>query len=1130
MALPAGYDPGIFESDFMLKPQTLGTAGSVPSVEPILARPVPAGGFVEEAGETWYRIDHPDAQPPFFMTLAGDSDLWAFVSTAGSLSAGRGNAEGAFLPYETVDKIHLRWEHTGPRTWIRFPAEHGFDVWEPFAPRVHGPVGAISVWKNLSGTRIRFRQDHPNAGLRFEYEWFTSADLGLVRSARLSTTPGSHTHVRQVQVLDGVLNLLPPGVGVKTSAMLSSLADAYKWNEAAAGGRLGLFTLYAQIWDRAEPKESFHALAAWHAGLPADACTLLSAHQVAAFCRGETVQAETLTRGRRSAFLVAFDAALSEAGCQWHIVVDGPLSQVAAFELAQRLQAGGGTVQEIVAARLRNTAGVDELLARADGLQQSGDAMAAAHHRANVLFNIMRGGVFVDGTQLQRDDLLAFVRQRNLAVGAALAALASHWPATVEREWALQTTRTALGAQAERLLLEYLPLTFSRRHGDPSRPWNQFSIRVRDGAGKRVVNYQGNWRDIFQNWEALVHSEPAYVGSMVTAFLGAMTPDGYNPYRIGRDGIDWETVEPDDPWSHIGYWGDHQVVYLLRLMEAAQAHDPALLPSLWDRALFSFADVPYRLHPHAAQTANPKSTLSFDNAAHQRAHERKRRLGADGLLVCTDDGQPVLATLAEKLAIIVLAKAGSLVPGGGLWLHTQRPEWNDANNALVGNGLSVVTLAYLRRFLCFVQALPGAERPFELSAATLQALQGMVASVQATPLAVVHDAQGRRAFLDSAGALLDTWRAAGYQGAAGRQPARAPHSLLPQVATALLPLIDATLRTCLREDGLYQSYQLVDLNNGRAEVSALYPMLEGQVAMLSCGLLSLAEAVHLLDTLFDSALFTPDRQSFLLYPDRRLPGFLERNRLDAAAMALPVVQTLLAQGRTDLLQQQSDGVVRFAPVLANSADLQAAGADLGAELAPLVVAYERVLRHHEFTGRSGTMFGYEGLGCIYWHMVAKLLLAVQERVFEAADKHAPELPALQAHYRRVRDGLGYRKSAAAYGAFPADPYSHTPGEGGAQQPGMTGQVKEEILTRWGELGLRVAAGQVHFNPVLLDADELPPGGELCFTFARVPYTYRRGPHTGLKVQRDGVWHDCPRRCFDPAGVQAVAAEVKFDGG
>ncbi len=1130
-ALPsrcARYHGAITESDFTLMHCTPGVADSNPPDSPPVAERIPRGGFVDEGTETWYRIDDPDAQPPFFMTLAGDSDLWAFVSTAGSLTAGRGSAEGAFLPYETVDKIHLRWEHTGPRTWIRFSGVQGPELWEPFAPRPQGQAGAFSVWKNLSSTRIRFRHDHPRAGLRFEYEWFTSAEFGLVRSACLKALPSASADTRKVQVLDGVLNLLPPGLGVRTSATLSSLADAYKWNEAAADGRLGLFTLYAQIWDRAEPKESFNALTAWHAGLPAHALTLLSAHQVSAFCRGEPVQAEALTRGRRGAFLVAFDTPLDDTGCQWHIVIDGPRSQVECFELAQGLLAGGGTPQEIVAARDRNTAGVDELLARADGFQHSGDPMAAAHHRANVLFNIMRGGVFVDGTRLQRDDLLAFVQQRNLSVGAALATLAAHWPATVERAWALQASRSALGAQAERLLLEYLPLTFSRRHGDPSRPWNQFAIRVRDAAGHRVVNYQGNWRDIFQNWEALVPSEPAYVGSMVTVFLGAMTADGYNPYRIGRDGIDWELVSHDDPWSHFGYWGDHQVVYLLRLLEAAQAHDPALLQAWWDRALFSFADVPYRLRPHAEQTTHPKNTLFFDEAAHRRAHERARRLGADGLLVCADDGQPVLATLAEKLATIVLAKAGSLVPGGGLWLHTQRPEWNDANNALVGNGLSVVTLAHLRRFLCFVQALPGADRPFDLSAATLQALQGLTALVQATPLSVVHDTSGRRDFLDGAGGLLDAWRAAAYQGAAGRRSARAPAGLLPNLAGALLPLIDVTLRGCLRDDALYQSYQLVDLAEGRAEVSALYPMLEGQAALLSCGLLSLAEAVSLLDALFKSPLFTADRQSFLLYPDRQLPGFLQRNRLDDAARTLPVVQRLLAAGRSDLLQAQSDGVVRFAPGLANRADLEAAGADLGAELAPLVAAYERVLRHREFTGRSGTMFGYEGLGCIYWHMVAKLLLAVQERVFEAADRQAPELPALQAHYRRVRNGLGYRKSAAEYGAFPADPYSHTPAEGGAQQPGMTGQVKEEILTRWGELGLRVLAGRVHFDPVLLDQAELPQGGKLVFTFARVPYSYQRGPATRLRVQRGGVWHHCPDRCFNPQGVQAVAAEVNFD--
>ena len=1083
-----------------------------------------SGAFIEEGDQTWYRIDHPDHQPPFFMTLAGDSDLWAFISSAGSLTAGRRDQDGAFLPYETVDKIHLRWEHTGPRTWIRIGHGAQATLWEPFAPRLAGGTGQRSVWKNLSGTRIRLREVHPSGRLAFQYEWSGAAGLGLVRSARLDALQGP---VR-VQVLDGVLNLVPPGISFEQSATMSSLTDAYKWNESAAGGRLGLFTLYAQIWDRAEPKECFNALTAWHAGLPAGSRSLLSAQQVAGFCQTGQVEAEVLTRGRRGAFLVHFETELGAAGQPsqaWQLVIDGPRSQVECFELARRLEAGGGTPAEINAALARNDAGLDELLASADAFQTSGDPMAAAHHRANVLFNIMRGGVFADGSLLDRDDLLAFCRQRNRALADALAAVAAGWPARIERAVALQSASAALGPQAERLVLEYLPLTFSRRHGDPSRPWNKFAIRVRNSTGQRVVDYQGNWRDIFQNWEALVPSAPTFVGSMVTAFLGAMTPDGYNPYRISRAGIDWEVPEPDNPWSHIGYWGDHQVVYLLRLLEAARAHEPALVPGLWDRALFSFADVPYRLKPHAVQTAQPKATIDFDAAANLRAHDRAARIGSDGLLVCDPQGQPVLATLGEKLAIIVLAKAGSLVPGGGLWLHTQRPEWNDANNALVGNGLSVVTLAHLRRFLQFLVDLPGADRPFDLSAATLQALTGFAALVRATPTSVVHDATGRRRFLDAAGDLLDPWRAASYQGAAGRSAARSPTGLLTTLASDLLPLVDATLARCRREDGLFHSYNLVDLSAGRAEVSHLYLMLEGQVAMLSSGLLGPAESARLLDALFNSALLCPVRQSFLLYPDRQLPGFLARNRLDAEALALPVVQQLLAAGRSDLLQRQSDGTVRFAPALANRGDLEAVGADLGAALQPLAEAYERVLAHHAFTGRSGTMFGYEGLGCIYWHMVAKLLLAVQEQVFAAADQQAPALPALVAHYRRVRDGLGYRKTAAAYGAFPADPYSHTPGEGGAQQPGMTGQVKEEILTRWGELGLRVRDGRVHLQPVLLDAAELATGDDLRFTWGGVPFTYRAGPATTLRIQTADGWRTCPDLCFDAAAVRAVEAEI-----
>lgn len=1081
-----------------------------------------SGTFVEADDDIWYRIDDYDRRPPFFVALAGDSDLWAFVSTAGSLTAGRKDRNGAFFPYETVDKIHLRWEHTGPRTWIR----HGtasMQLWEPFAQRHDVPTGTRSVWKNLSSTRLRFREEHPDGCLAFQYEWSFAAGLGLVRTARIEAARGPV----DVEILDGLLNLLPPGISYDQSVTLSSLTDAYKWNETVAGGRLGLFTLYAQIWDRAEPKESFEALTAWHAGLPESARTLLSSNQVDRFCRSGVVEPELLTRGRRGAFLVNFAGTVGGDGLDWHLVVDGRCSQVDAFELCERLQAGGGSVQEIRAGLARNASGLDELLACADGFQSSGDLMAAAHHRSNVLFNIMRGGVFVDPGHFACADLLQFIRQRNRRLGTAMEALAANWGDRVERTVALAQARDACGSQGERLVREYLPLTFSRRHGDPSRPWNLFSVRVRDAAGQRVFNYEGNWRDIFQNWDGLLPSAPDYAGSMVSIFLCAMSPDGYNPYRISRSGLDWEVSEPDDPWSNIGYWGDHQVVYLLRLLEATQARYPGLLAADWDRAVFSFADIPYRLRPHAEQTAHPKSTIVFDAAADARVRARAATLGADGLLVCDEAGDPVLATLGEKLAIILLAKAGSLVPGGGLWLHTQRPEWNDANNALVGNGLSIVTLAHLRRLLVFIRDLPGAENPFAVSQATLRALQSFIGLLRATPAGAASDSGGRRAFLDAAGAILDPWRATAYQGAAGREPAQATGGLLVEFARELLPLVDSTLRSARRGDGLYHSYNLVDLSGARADVTHLYPMLEGQVAMLSSGLLSPADCTDLLRALYASALFAPDRNTFLLYPDRRLPHFFDRNRLDAAALSLPIVLELLAQHRTDLLQRQSNGIVRFSPQLSNRADLERVGIDLRERLEPLAVAYDRVLGHHEFTGRSGTMFAYEGLGCVYWHMIAKLLLAVQERVFDAYDSGAPELAQLCHYYRQVRDGLGYRKSAQSYGAFPADPYSHTPAEGGAQQPGMTGQVKEEILTRWGELGLRVREGRVHFDPVLLDESEFADGAVLTFTWARVPYAYRSGPRTVVRVLTDDGWQDCPDRTFDALLVRRVEAEIHF---
>jgi hypothetical protein len=130
--------------------------------------------------------------------------------------------------------------------------------------------------------------------------------------------------------------------------------------------------------------------------------------------------------------------------------------------------------------------------------------------------------------------------------------------------------------------------------------------------------------------------------------------------------------------------------------------------------------------------------------------------------------------------------------------------------------------------------------------------------------------------------------------------------------------------------------------------------------------------------------------------------------------------------------------------------------------------------------------------------------------------------ALADAYYDIRAGIGFNKSPDVYGAFPTDPYSHTPMGSGARQPGMTGQVKEEILTRWGELGVSVQNGRLHFAPTLLRSDEfLPapdtftyldvagreqtvslPADSLAFTFCQTPIVYTRGDAVAIEVVFD----------------------------
>jgi hypothetical protein len=210
--------------------------------------------------------------------------------------------------------------------------------------------------------------------------------------------------------------------------------------------------------------------------------------------------------------------------------------------------------------------------------------------------------------------------------------------------------------------------------------------------------------------------------------------------------------------------------------------------------------------------------------------------------------------------------------------------------------------------------------------------------------------------------------------------------------------------------------------------------------------------------------------------------------------------------------------------------------------------FERLFDHESFTGRSGTFFGYEGLGCIYWHMVSKLLLAAQESFFRAVESGAPKpvLKGLADCYYDIRAGIGDYKTPEVYGAFPMDPYSHTPGHAGARQPGLTGQVKEDVICRFGELGVTVKGGEIHFSPALLRRNEFVTVpveftcydvagvkrrrrlevGELAFTYCQVPVVYRLAKKNSLTVVRvDGVKQNAEQLRLDATTSREIFART-----
>ena len=415
----------------------------------------------------------------------------------------------------------------------------------------------------------------------------------------------------------------------------SNLVDAYKWAELDDRTGLATYALYSGISDRAEPCESLRASVVYGLGLRAPT-VLLSSLQLDRFRRGGDVVQEAHKRGIRGAYFLHASLVLAARECQrWQIVADVERTQAQVVDLlraarrSRRRRAGrgcgrGGGLRRTRAHRRRRGRIPVRRRGTGDGASLRQRAVQRPARR-----RLPRPVPGAGGRLRRQRPSLQHCRLRAPRRAAAAPAGEARGDGPARRGAAQR--RSAAGTALLRVRAAHLR-TPSRRSEpavepvlDPAQGRPRRAAAVATKATGATSSRTGRrWRSAFRSSSRTI----------VAKFVNASTVDGYNPYRITRDGIDWEVEEPGNPWSHIGYWGDHQIIYLLKLLELSRRFHPAGLDELLHRPLFSYRQRALpdprlrrtRRRPEADHRLRP--TLW-----HERIAGRVAGLGADGKLV-----------------------------------------------------------------------------------------------------------------------------------------------------------------------------------------------------------------------------------------------------------------------------------------------------------------------------------------------------------------------------------------------------------------------------------------------------------------------------------------------------------------
>jgi len=166
--------------------------------------------------------------------------------------------------------------------------------------------------------------------------------------------------------------------------------------------------------DRAEPSEALFATTVWATGFDGEVNILLSEVQVADFVKGNTLDSEEHVRAQRGAYFINTSISLAPAASKsWLTIAEINQSTAQAANLNRFIVTTKHAADLVLEDLQKGTENLKRMVSLADGFQITNTEICYARHYTNTLFNIMRGGIFLNSYLIEKNDFQLYLWQIN---------------------------------------------------------------------------------------------------------------------------------------------------------------------------------------------------------------------------------------------------------------------------------------------------------------------------------------------------------------------------------------------------------------------------------------------------------------------------------------------------------------------------------------------------------------------------------------------------------------------------------------------------------------------------------------------------------------------------------------------